>query len=161
MTRARVMVRTAAGMGACLAATERRRWRATQATHKGGNAMVTIEVEDDNLLVSLRGWDKGRALRSKLVVPLRHITGVRAHPREAFFDDVIVNSSRGVGMYIPGRLAIGTVELSDGPAFYDVRDPHQAVAIDLAHEPLHHLVLEVVGESPEAAVQRIEHAVWH
>jgi hypothetical protein len=123
--------------------------------------MVTIEVEDDTLVVCLRGWDKVRALRSKLVVPLRHITGVRAHPREAFFDDAIVNSSRGVGMYVPGKLAIGTVELGDGRAFFDVRDPQRAIAIDLAHEPLHHLVLEVEGESPEAAVQRIENAVWH
>jgi hypothetical protein len=37
---------------------------------------------------------------------------------------------------------------------------HLEPKIDLAHGPLHHLVLKVEGESPEATVQ-IENAVWH
>lgn len=123
--------------------------------------MVAIELRDGELIVRLLGWDRIRALRSSVTVPFAHVAGVRAHPSEAYFDDAIVDSTRGVGTYVPGVLAVGTVELADGRAFYDVWDPRQAIAIDLVNEPLQHLVVEVRGEAPEETVQRIQQAVWH
>ncbi len=122
--------------------------------------MVTIELGHKELIVHVRGWDKVGALRSKLIVPFGHIAAVRAHPREASFDDAIIDpTSRGLGVYVPGKFALGTVDLADGRSFFDLRDPSRAVAIDLVHEPLRHLVLEVEGETPEATVERIERAV--
>src|SRR5580693_4436716 len=47
-------------------------------------------------------------------------SGVRTHPREARFDEVIVDSWRGVGTYKPGNMAVGTVFLRDGRSFFDV-----------------------------------------
>jgi hypothetical protein len=93
--------------------------------------MVSIELTKDDLVVHVHGWDKLRALRSSLTIPLGHVTGVRVHPREAHFDDVIVDSWRGVGTYIPGKLAAGTCFVAGGRVFFDVRDPTRVIAIDV------------------------------
>ncbi len=117
---------------------------------------ASIELKEGELIVHIHGWDKVRAMRGTLSVPLAHVTGARAHPEEAWFDDVIVNSFSGVGVYIPGLLAVGTVDLADGRSFFDVHDPKKAIAIDLQHEHLQHLVVELDDETPEEAVHRIE-----
>jgi hypothetical protein len=121
--------------------------------------MVSIELTKADLIVRLHGWDKLRALRSSLTIPLGHVTGVRSHPQEANFDDVIVDSWRGVGTYIPGKLAAGTCFVSDGRIFFDVRDPARAIAIDVKDESVQHIVVELTDEDPEHAVQRIELAL--
>ena len=117
---------------------------------------ASIELNGSDLIVHIHGLDKLRAFRGKLRFPLAHVIGARLHPPEAWFDDVIVDSASGVGVYTPGEQAVGTIELADGRSFYDVHDPEQAIAIDLHHEPLKHLVLELDDEEPEEAVRRIE-----
>jgi hypothetical protein len=121
--------------------------------------MVTIELTRDDLVVHVQGWDKVRAMRSTVTVPLAHVTGVRAHPEEAYFDDAIVESWRGIGTYVPGKVAAGTLFLADGRSFFDVHDPRRAIAIDLVGEQLLHLVVEVDGETPQAVAERIESAI--
>lgn len=123
--------------------------------------MVTIELTSDNLIVHVHGWDKLHALRSSLTIPLGHVRGVRLHPEEAHFDRVIVDSWRGVGTYIPGKLAAGTCFVSDGRVFFDVRDPSRAIAIDVRDEGVQHIVVELSDEEPEQAVQRIERVIGH
>jgi hypothetical protein len=121
--------------------------------------MVTIEVRQEDLVVHILGWDKLRAMRGSVTVPLRHIVAVRPRPPEAYFDDVIVESGRGVGTYSPGHFAAGTVQLADGRAFFDVHDPEHAIAIDLEGEAIQHIVVEVDGETPEMATERIAQAL--
>jgi hypothetical protein len=118
--------------------------------------MVSIELTKGDLIVHLHGWDKLRALRSSLTIPLGHVIGVRTHPKEANFDDVIVDSWRGVGTYIPGKLAAGTCFVSDGRIFFDVRNPARAIAIDVKEEAIQHIVVELTDEDPEHAVERIQ-----
>jgi hypothetical protein len=117
--------------------------------------MVSIELTLDELVVHVHGWDKLHAMRSSLTVPLGHVTGVRLDPPEARFDDAIVDSWRGVGTYVPGKLAAGTCFVSDGRAFFDVRDPTRAIAIDLHSEGVQHIVVELSDEEPEHAAERI------
>ncbi len=121
--------------------------------------MVSIELTNGDLIVHVHGWDKLHALRSSLTIPLGHVTGVRMHPKEAHFDDVIVDSWRGVGTYIPGKLAAGTCFVSDGRAFFDVRDPSRAIAIDVQGEGVQHIVVELSDEEPQHAVERIERMI--
>lgn len=121
--------------------------------------MVSIELTLDELVVRVRGWDKLHTMRSSLTVPLGHVTGVRVHPQEARFDDAIVDSWRGVGTYVPGKLAAGTCFVSDGRAFFDVRDPARAIAIDLRDEGVQHIVVELSDEEPEQAALRIQRAI--
>src|SRR5580704_2423076 len=96
--------------------------------------MVSIELTPHSLCVHVLGWDKLRAMRSSVTVPLGHITGVRVRPAEADFDHAIFESWRGVGTYVPGKLAAGSMMLRDGRSFYDVRDPKWTIAIDLTEE---------------------------
>jgi len=120
---------------------------------------ASIELRDGDLIVHIHGWDMLRAMRGSVRVPLAHVTGIRPRPPEAHFDDVIVDTPLGVGVYVPGDYAVGTLYLRDGRSFYDVHDPDKTVAIDLRHEDLTHLVLELDDEAPEEAVRRIERAL--
>jgi hypothetical protein len=121
--------------------------------------MASVEIEGRELVVRMHGWSKVLAMRGTLRVPLSHVTGVRARPKEAYFDDAIVESWRGVGTYSPHKVAAGVVHLSDGPSFYDVRDPKRTIAIDVDSEPVRHLVLQIDSEDPDAAAARIERAI--
>jgi len=121
--------------------------------------MASIELKNrETLVVRLHGWDRLWALRRSLEVPLSHVASVRAHPREAWFDDVIVDSWSGVGTYERGWIAAGVIRLADGPSFYDVRDPERVVAIDLVGEAIRHIVVEVDGE-PEQVARDVREAL--
>jgi hypothetical protein len=121
--------------------------------------MVSIELTVDELVVRVHGWDKLHTMRSSLTIPLGHVTGARSRPPEAQFDDSIVDSWRGVGTYVPGRLAAGTCFVSNGRAFFDVRDPSRAIAIDLRDEDVQQIVVELIDEEPDAAVERIQRMI--
>jgi hypothetical protein len=121
--------------------------------------MVSIELTHEDLIVRIRGWDKLRAMRSTLTIPLGHVTGVRAQPEEAHFDDVIIESWRGVGTYVPGKRAAGTCYVDGGRFFFDVQDPQKTIAIDVKGEAIQRIVVELADEAPEQAVQRIQRAL--
>jgi hypothetical protein len=125
--------------------------------------MATIELGPSTLTVRLHGWDPFYALRRTVQVPLTHIVKARARPPETDFDHAVRDPSVGVGRYVPKTMAIGTVELADGLAFFDVHDPmrpDRVLAIDLAHETFKHLVIDLDDEPPEEAVLRIDGAIF-
>lgn len=121
--------------------------------------MASIEITPRDLVVRLHGVDRVLALRSSVSVPLAHVAGVREHAAEANFDDAVGESNRGIGTFVRGRVAAGTLRLPDGRAFYDVHDPRRAIVVDLRSEPFEHLVVQIDGESPEAAARRIRDAL--
>ena len=129
--------------------------------------MASISLEERELVVHVHGFDIVLALRHRLSVPFAHIEKVRVHPKEACFDEVIRESWRGIGTYVPGRFALGTARLADCIAFFAVRDPERTIAIDLRvgkriglqREALHRIVIELDDESPEAAERRIAWAI--
>jgi hypothetical protein len=126
--------------------------------------MATVELTRTELVVRFRGWNAVHALRRSLRIPLKHVRAVRARPHEAHFDHAIVEGWRGIGTYVPGRLAVGLLHLRNGPSFLEVRDPAHTIAVDVEHERVwgyrvNHLVLQVERESPEAAASRIEYAI--
>ena len=118
--------------------------------------MASIEITPHELVVRLHGLDRLLAARGHLTVPLAHVTGVRARGREAHFDEVIAETSRGVGTYLRGHVAAGSMMLADGRSFFDVHDPEKAVVIDLESEPYRHIAVQVDDEPPESAALRIE-----
>lgn len=87
---------------------------------------------------------------------------IRPRPSEARFDEQAVETYRGVGTYVPGKLAAGTLYTRDGLTFYAVRDPSKTIAIDVVREPWSRLVVQVDGESPDECVHRLTRALhWH
>jgi hypothetical protein len=121
--------------------------------------MASIEITPRELVVRIRGLDKLLAMRTHLSVPLAHVAGVREQAEEAHFDDAVVDSSRGAGIFLRGRVAAGSLQLADGRSFYDVHDPRKAIVIDLEAEPFRHIVVELDDESPAAAARRIRSAL--
>jgi hypothetical protein len=121
--------------------------------------MATIELTRTELVVRMHGWNIMRTMRRTLRVPLAHVRQVRAHPPEARFDDVLIETWRGIGVYVPGKHAAGLVYLSEGAAFYEVRDAARAIAVDLDRERVCCLVFQVDDEAPEVAARSIAHAV--
>jgi hypothetical protein len=121
--------------------------------------MVRIDIQPHKLIVAFPGANWLLAMRSSLVIPLTHIVNVRPHPPEARFDDTIVEGNRGIGTYIPGKIAVGSVYTRDGDAFYAVRDPDRAIAIDLRDEPFARIVVELETEEPEVWARRLARAM--
>jgi hypothetical protein len=121
--------------------------------------MASIEITAHDLVVRVHGVDRVLALRSSVTVPLAHVAGVREHAEEANYDDAVKDSGRGIGTFVRGRVAAGILRLPDGRSFYDVHDPRKAIVVDLRSEPFEHLVVQVDGESPEAAAERIRDAL--
>lgn len=121
--------------------------------------MASIEITPYELVVRLHGIDRLLALRSSVSVPLAHVVGVREHAAEARFDEAVRDSGRGIGTFVRGRIAAGSLRLPDGRSFYDVRDPRRAIVVDLRSESFEHLVVQIDGEAPEVAASRIRDAL--
>ncbi|HEY7894585.1 MAG TPA: hypothetical protein VIC24_06770 [Gemmatimonadaceae bacterium] len=116
--------------------------------------MVEISVEGDRVRFDVDGWDKMWALKSRLEIPLAHITSVRidSEPARGWW-----HGFRMPGTQIPGVLTAGTFYQHDGAVFYDVHDPDHTIVIELDHEHYHRLVVEVAD--PPAAVKLLDDAL--
>jgi hypothetical protein len=66
--------------------------------------MARIDVEGDELVATLEGWDRIWALSGDVHAPLRAVAGVRRDPVAARRPDGL----RLPGSYIPGILAAGS-----------------------------------------------------
>jgi hypothetical protein len=126
---------------------------------KGIIRMVSIEISEGELIVRVHGWHKVLAMRGVLRIPLSHVRAVRARPKEAYFDNVIIEGWRGIGTYVPRKLAAGLVYTKDGPSFYDVNDPERTIALDIDGERVRHVVVQLGSEAPDDAVRRIRRAI--
>ncbi|MDB4908046.1 MAG: hypothetical protein JWO05_2830 [Gemmatimonadetes bacterium] len=116
--------------------------------------MVDVVVEGDRVHFEVEGWDKLWALKSRLEIPLAHITSVRADPEPA---RGWWHGLRLPGTQIPGLLTAGSFYQHDGFVFYDVHDPENTVVIELAHEHYQRLVIEVA--SPDHVVATLRSAI--
>jgi hypothetical protein len=112
--------------------------------------MVTHEIAGSNLILRVEGMDKLWALKSELVIPLRHITDIRMD------EEVAKGWWHGLkfpGSNIPGVLTAGTFYQDGKRVFWDVHTPDAAVVISLADEAYNELVIEV--EDPGALMREI------
>lgn len=124
--------------------------------------MATIELDSENVTVRLHGWNPLLALRKTVTVPLRHVRGARARPKETDFESWLVDGEPGTGLLFRGELAVGSIELTDGRSFFDVHDPsrpERVVAIDLVDGEFVHVVVDLDDETPEVVAKRINDAV--
>ena len=113
--------------------------------------MVTISVDGPDLVLEVQGFDKLWALRSRLQIPLAHIRSVQpaVEPAKRWFHGIKV-----AGSAIPGVLTAGTFYQDGGLVFWDVHEPANAIAFELADERYQRLVVEV--EDPTAAIRMVE-----
>jgi hypothetical protein len=101
--------------------------------------MVRVEVSSDRLTVHIEGFDRMWTFRSRLEVPLAHVTGAAVAP------EVVRGRKgwRGPGVHIPGVIVAGTYHLRGERVFWVVHEPAKAVVVDLTEEKYARLVVGV------------------
>ncbi len=121
--------------------------------------MAKIEIANGTLSIVMEGMDKVWALKSRLELPLEHVTGVAYDPALAS------RWPRGLklpGSFIPGVITAGSYWKpghgeEDGWSFWDVHSAEQAIVISTMHEHYKQVVVGV--DDPEAAVREIQAAL--
>jgi hypothetical protein len=116
--------------------------------------MAEIELTPQTLIVHITGADRLWALKSRLEIPLAHVTG--AHPAT---DDARawMHGIRVGGTHVPGVLSAGRFYQHGDLVFWDVHDPDKAIAIGLADERYARLVVEVAD--PAATLDALTRAI--
>ena len=108
--------------------------------------MTKVSTSNGKLIVDVQGLDKLWSLKSRLELPLEHISGVRSAAAER------VRGIRAPGTYIPGVITAGTFHQIGSKVFWDVHDSAKAIAIDLHDERFSTLIVEAAD--PEAQYSR-------
>jgi hypothetical protein len=115
--------------------------------------MARVEVAGEQLTVQIEGMDKLWTFKSRLEIPLAHVTDAEANP------EVVRGWKdwRGPGAQVPGVIVAGTFHHQGDRVFWDVHDPAKAVVIHLADERYARLVIGV--DDPAATVAAIRRAL--
>ncbi|MFI5843015.1 hypothetical protein ACIA8K_25230 [Catenuloplanes sp. NPDC051500] len=115
--------------------------------------MAQIRVDGDTLVVQIEGLDKLWSFKSRLEIPLGNVRGATADPGA-------ITEPKGIrtsGTHVPGVITAGTFRVDGERIFWDVRDPRNAVVIELRDERYARLITEV--PDPRATVTLIEQAL--
>ena len=110
--------------------------------------MVEVTVEGDRVLFHVDGLHRLWAFRSRLEVPIAHLTSVEINHEQ------VGNWWHGfklVGTEVPGLLGAGTFVYHGQMVFWDVHDPKKTIIISLEHEFYKKLIVEVADPSATAA----------
>ena len=114
--------------------------------------MTKVSISSGKLIIDVQGLHKIWALKSRLEIPIEHISGVRRAADER------VKGIRLPGTSIPGLITAGTYyEANEKPVFWDVCEQEKAIAIDLQDERFSTVVIEVAD--PEASIREILNAL--
>jgi hypothetical protein len=115
--------------------------------------MVHVDLDGDRAVFQVEGLHKLWALRSRLEIPLAHITGVETDPAAA---GAWWHGWKLMGTDVPGIFAAGTFYQHGDWVFWDVRDPSRAVVVSLEDERYKKLIIEVAD--PDDVVNRLRTA---
>ena len=119
--------------------------------------MTRVEIQDDQLVARIQGFDQVLALSSELRIPLAHVRGATVSPPE-----VRRRWRNPLRLHVPATdvpylVMAGSFLFLDGEhAFWDVHDPDRTIVVELDHERFARLVLEV--EDPQATAAAINAA---
>ncbi len=102
--------------------------------------MVDVMIEGDRAIFEVEGLDKLWSLRSRLEIPLAHITDVEADASQV---NRWWHGFKVIGTDVPGLFAAGTFYQRGGLVFWDVRHPENTIVVSLEHEHYKKLIVEV------------------
>jgi hypothetical protein len=112
--------------------------------------MVSVSVGNGYAVFEVRGLDQLWALRSRLDIPLTHITNVEHDPEQV---GRWWHGWKLLGTDVPGLFAAGTFYYHGELVFWDVSEPANTIIVSLDHERYKKLIVEVAD--PEAVVKRL------
>jgi hypothetical protein len=113
--------------------------------------MTQVSTSDGKLVIDVQGLHKLWALKSRLEIPLEHVSGARHATEER------VRGIRLPGTYVPGLITAGTFYQSGKKVFWDVHNFDKAIAIDLHDESYTSLIIEV--SDPKASIREIQDSI--
>ncbi len=116
--------------------------------------MVNVSIDGGQAIFEVEGFDKLWALRSRLQIPLTHITSV-----EAGADQVgrWWHGLKIMGADVPGLFAAGTFYYHGELVFWDVHDPSGTIIVSLDHERYKKLIVQVAD--PAETEARLREAI--
>lgn len=116
--------------------------------------MVDITISGESAVFEVEGLDKVWSLKSRIQIPLIHITGATIDPEAA---RGWWHGLRLPGTQIPGVITAGTFYQHGRRVFFDVHDTDHTIVIALNHDSYDTLVVEVAD--PETEVRKIMSAI--
>jgi hypothetical protein len=116
--------------------------------------MVNVSIDGDRAIFDVRGVHQLWALRSRLEIPVAHITGVERDPEQV---GRWWHGWKLIGSDLPGVFAAGTFHYRGELVFWDVRQPERTIVVSLADERYKKLIIEV--EDPDAVVGLLRQAI--
>jgi len=106
--------------------------------------MAQVSIADGELVIEVEGIDKVLAFKSRLAIPLHHVRGATADPG-------ITHERKGVhapGALVRGIIVAGTFHHDGERVFWDVRNPANAIVIELEHHSYRRVVIGVDDPAP-------------
>jgi len=113
--------------------------------------VVDITIDGERVVFEVEGWDKLWSLRSRLEIPVAHITGVEANTDQV---NQWWHGLKVAGTGVPGVFAAGTFYYHGELVFWDVRHPANTIIVSLEHERYRKLIVEV--NDPVAVVAQLQ-----
>jgi len=116
--------------------------------------MVDVTIEADSVVFEVEGLDKLWAFRSRLQLPLAHVSSVDHDP------DAVGRWWHGfklVGTELVGLFAAGTFYYHGELVFWDVRNPQNTIIVSLDHERYKKLIVEVAD--PNGTIEFLRKAL--
>jgi len=107
--------------------------------------MVDVTIQGDRAVFNVEGMHKLWSFRSRIDIPLTHITGVDADPDQV---GVWWHGFKMIGTDVPGMFAAGTFYYHGELVFWDVTDLHKTIIVSLEHERYKKLIVQV--DDPKA-----------
>jgi hypothetical protein len=117
--------------------------------------MATIEVTPQSVVIHVGGLDKVLALRSRVELPLAHVTDVEYDPNatqrelELFWQETHI-----FGANAPGSTMVGDYTEHGDRIFWDMHHPERAITLKLSHDKYAKAIVEV--DDPEATLRRLQ-----
>lgn len=105
-----------------------------------------ISVENDNLVFMLTGVDKVLALKSKLMIPLKHVKSVSTAKADWNYFKML----KVAGTRIPELVVDGRFLSKEGLLFYEMHDPDKCITVELENERYKKVVFEVSDKADTA-----------
>jgi hypothetical protein len=115
--------------------------------------MVNVSIDNERVTFEVQGLDRLWAFKSRVEVPLAHVTNVEFNPEQV---GRWWHGWKLLGTEMPGLFAMGTFHYHGELVFWDVRDPAHTVIVSLDHERYKKLIIEV--EDPADVADRINDA---
>jgi hypothetical protein len=113
--------------------------------------MVDVTIEGINAAFTVEGLHKLWCLRSRLEIPLAHITGVEVNADQV---GRWWHGLKVLGTDVPGLFAGGAFYYHGELVFWDVTDPAKTIIVSLNDERYRKLILEVADPQMTATTLR-------